>query len=589
MRVSEKKDRSRLIDAAMQKIPCDLTIENVQLVNVITGEIYPASVDVLDGVIVRVRESGQETSLPSEEIYDGGGAYLMPGFIDAHMHVESTMMIPENFARIAVPWGTTTVCTDPHEIGNVMGIPGVEFMLESGRQAALRHLVLAPSCVPSVPGLEGAGATFTAKEVGELLDKEDVIGIAEIMDYVGVYQDSPRMHDIVDEGIKRHMFLQGHAPSVTGKELAAYRLGGPVSDHESNSAAEVNEKLRMGFHVNLRASSIVDNLGELIGGLKNHTVYDFVSFCTDDVHAESLLKNGHLNAVVAKAISLGIKPVDAVKMATLNAAREYGFDDLGAIAPGYMADMQLVEELDGRMPKAVFIRGKLAAKDGVYVAHDPEPRRYVFPNTVNMKQIKSPDDFRLKAPEGCGDTVKTLVMESVDEGIVMKGTWEELPVVDGYVSLGDREDLQYVCIANRYGTGDKTIVVFRGFGLTDGALASTVSHDSHNFTAIYRNPEDAYLAAKTLKRCGGGMCAVNDGQILYTLELPVAGLMSPLPCEKLAVEIRNMENAMREVCPKETSLLMVAVLALPVRPGLIITDKGIVDGLSQTFVEQFCQ
>ena len=182
MRVSEKADRSRLIAAEMQKIPCDLTIENVQLVNVITGEIYPASVDVLDGTIVRVREEGQTTEVPSTEIYDGKGAYLMPGFIDAHMHVESTMMIPENFARIAVPWGTTTVCTDPHEIGNVMGIPGVDFMLESGRQAALRHLVLAPSCVPAVPGLEGAGADFFAKEVGELLDKDDVVGIAEIMD-----------------------------------------------------------------------------------------------------------------------------------------------------------------------------------------------------------------------------------------------------------------------------------------------------------------------------------------------------------------------------------------------------------------------
>ena len=216
MRVSEKADRSRLIQAAMQEIPCDLTIQNVKLVNVITGEIYPASVDILDGHIVRVREEGQETTQPSREVYDGHGAYLMPGFIDAHMHVESTMMIPENFARAVVPWGTTTVCTDPHEIGNVCGIPGVKFMLESGRQTALRHLVLAPSCVPSVPGLESTGASFGAKEIAELLDTDDVVGIAEIMDYVGVYKDAPRMHSIIDEGIKRGMFLQGHAPRATG-------------------------------------------------------------------------------------------------------------------------------------------------------------------------------------------------------------------------------------------------------------------------------------------------------------------------------------------------------------------------------------
>jgi len=521
-------------------------------------------------------------------VYDGHGAYLMPGFIDAHMHVESTMMIPENFARAVVPWGTTTVCTDPHEIGNVCGIPGVKFMLESGRQTALRHLVLAPSCVPSVPGLESTGASFGAKEIAELLDTDDVVGIAEIMDYVGVYKDAPRMHSIIDEGIKRGMFLQGHAPRATGKELAAYRIGGPVSDHESASAEEVNEKLRMGIHVNLRASSIVDNLGELVKGISKHTVYDFVSVCTDDVHAKYLLEHGHINAVVGKMIGYGISPVNAVKMATLNAAREYGFDDLGAIAPGYLADLQLVDEIDGRRPNAVFIRGKLAADHGRYVAVDPAPKHYDFPNTVNMEQLQGPDDFRLKAPEGCGNTVKTIVMnQSARGGIVMESTYEDLPVVDGCVSIKGHDDLQFVCVANRYGTGTKSIVVYRGFGLTHGALATTVSHDSHNFTVIYKEPEDAWVAAKTLKECGGGMCAVEDGRLMYTLKLPVAGLMSPLPCDQIAKEIENMENTMFKLCPNKFSILMVAILALPVRPGTIITDMGIVDGLSQKFMEQF--
>ncbi|WP_343210378.1 adenine deaminase [Anaerolentibacter hominis] len=587
MRVSEKADRSRLIAAAMQKIPCDLTVENVKLVNVITGEIYPASVDVLDGTIVRVREEGETTEVPSRTVYDGKGAYLMPGFIDAHMHVESTMMIPENFARVAVPWGTTTVCTDPHEIGNVMGIPGVKFMLESGRQAALRHLVLAPSCVPAVPGLESTGADFFAKEVGELLDMDDVVGIAEIMDYVGVYNDTDRMHTIIDEGIKRNLLLQGHAPSVTGKELAAYRIGGPVTDHESNTAEEINEKLRMGIHVNLRASSIVDNLGTLLGGLKNHKFYDFVSVCTDDVHAKDILEKGHLNSVIGKAIKKGIEPLDIIKMATLNAAREYGFDDLGAIAPGYLADMQLVDELDGRRPNAVFIKGQLVAENGNYIAKDPAEKKYDFPNTVNMEQLQTADDFRLKAPEGCGDKVKTLIMEPVTKGIVMKGSMEELPVVNGYVTLGDHDDLQFVCIANRYGTGTKSIVVMRNYGLKEGAVASTVSHDSHNFTVIYKDAEDALAAAQELKRTGGGMCAVKEGKILYTLPLPVAGLMSTLPCEPLAKEIETMEKAMLSLCPDESSILMIACLALPVRPGLIMTDIGIVDGLTQEFVSQF--
>ncbi len=590
MRVSERADRSRLIQAALQQIPCDLTIENVKFVNTITAEVYPASVDVLDGHVVRVREAGQETKLPSKKIVDGEGRYLVPGFIDAHMHVESSMMIPENFGRQAVTWGTTTVCTDPHEIGNVMGIPGVDFMLESGRRCAIRHYVLAPSSVPAVPKLESTGATFLAKEVGELLDKDDVVGIAEIMDYVGVIQDSERMHTIIDEGMKRNVFLQGHAPSVTGADLAAYRIGGPYSDHESNTAAEVREKLRNGIHINLRASSIIDNLGDLVDGLKGMGAYDFVSFCTDDVHAANLLDTGHINMVVSKAIGHGLDPVQAVKMASLNCAREYGFDDLGALTPGYIADMQLVDDLTfTKKPKMVFVKGELVAEDGVYVAKDPESQEYTFPNTVNMPQIQSADDLKLYAPEGCGDTARVLVMEPVNMGIIMKGTYEELPVVDGCVSIEGRDDLQFVCIANRFGTGTKAIVVFRGFGLQEGALASTVSHDSHNFTVIYKNADDAYLCAKTLKECGGGMCAANKGEVLYTLPLPVAGLMSPLTCEELAPEIDKMEKTMMTICPNSFSILMVAVLALPVRPGLIITDIGIVNGDTQEFVDVFAR
>ena len=347
MRTRKAKDRSRLIQAAMGQIPCDLTIGNVQFFNVITGEIYPASVDILDGFVVLVREEGQEAVLPSKSYYDGHGRYLIPGYIDTHMHIESTMMIPENLARAILPWGTTTICTDPHEIGNVMGLDGVRFMLANAKKSKLRQYVLAPSCVPSVPGMENAGAEFLAKEVGELLDMDDVIGIAEIMDYVGVIQDSERMHTIIDEGLRRGMFLQGHAPYCFGRELAAYRIGGPVSDHESVNADEVRAKLRAGMHINLRASSLIDNLSFLVDGCKDQPWRDFVSVCTDDVHAKDLLTVGHINNVVRKAVASGLDGREVVKMATFNAAREYGFDDLGAIAPGYIADIQLVDALDG--------------------------------------------------------------------------------------------------------------------------------------------------------------------------------------------------------------------------------------------------
>ncbi len=589
MRVPVKKDRGRLIAAALQKIPCDLTIENVQYVNMFTGEIYPASVDILDGIVVRVREAGEATSLPSAQVYHGKGNYLLPGFIDTHMHVESTMMIPENLSRAIVPWGTTTVCTDPHEIGNVMGVDGVSFMLENGRKSTLRHYVLAPSCVPAVPALECAGAEFDAAQVGAVLDMPDVVGIAEIMDYVGVLKDTHRMHSIIEEGLKRDMYLQGHAPLVRGKELAAYRLGGPFSDHESITPEETCEKLRMGIHVNLRASSLADHLPMLVEGFKNHGWRDYVSICTDDVHAKDLITHGHINAVVKKVIAEGIPAVEAYKFATINAAREYGFDDLGAVAPNYIADIQLVKELDGSQPQAVFIAGRLVAEHGQYMGEDCWKNDVVTPNTVKMPYITSHKDFMLKAPEGCGDTVLVhCIVPDAEHSIIRNSEWVKLPVVDGYVTLdGVEGDLQFVCVVNRHGKEQKSIAILKGFGLKSGAFASTVSHDSHNFTVVYKNPQAAYNAAQELVGVGGGITVAKEDGVVHTLPLPVAGIMSTLPFREISADIEAMQQIVYQYCTPETSVLATAIMSLPVLPGTIITDKGIINGSDQTFLDVF--
>jgi adenine deaminase len=588
MRTAKHKDQSRLIAAAMQEIPCDLTIANVKLVNMFTGEIYAAKVDIIDGFVVRVREEG-ETACKSVYEYDGGGAYLLPGFIDAHMHVESTMMLPENLSRAVVPWGTTAVCTDPHEIANVLGMDGVRFMLENAKKSALRQYVLAPSCVPSAPGLEESGADFSASDIAEILDWPDVIGVAELMDFVGVYSKSERMKNIIDEGMKRGLFLQGHAPLLGGKELAAYRIAGPMSDHESYSGKEAAEKLRMGFHVNIRAGSLVDNLSDVVGILRNHRWRDFVSVCTDDIHAGDLLNGGHINRVVAKAIEAGIEPVEAYKLATLNAAREYGFGDLGAVAPGYIADLQLVDALDGRKPRAVFVEGRLAAENGKYVGEsDDYTQTHMFVNTVNVPQMSSIWDFCLKAPKDCGDYVEINVVEAINEERVLNRlTQMKLPVTDGFVSLGDRRDLQFLCLCNRHGGQGKTIAVFKDFGLEAGAIATTVSHDSHNLTVVYKNPEDAYIAADALRKAGGGIAVARDGHILEILPLPVAGIMSELPCEHLADGVARAQKVVDAVCYMPTILLQTSVVSLPCLPGTVVTDKGIVDGIGRKFVPVF--
>lgn len=589
MKARQTVNRSRLVSAAMQKIPCDLTVENVQLVNVITGEIYPAAVDVLDGIIVRVRTDGERTALPSRTVYDGKGAFLIPGLIDTHIHVESTMMIPEEFARAVLPWGTTTVITDPHEIANVMGIEGVKFMLENSRHTPLRQYILAPSCVPSVPALEGAGASFGAEEIAALLDTPGVIGIAEIMDYVNVINDEERMHSIVAEGLKRDVFLQGHAPSQVGKELQAYIVAGPISDHECRMPEECRQKIRSGMHLNLKSSSLSDFLEDSLKSLEGMRYKDFVSLCTDDVHAKDILETGHLNRVVRKAIRLGIDPVDAIRFATLNAAREYGFTDLGAIAPGYVADMQLVSALDGERPLAVFVNGHLVAENGKYVYKEDQKRtKLSFPNTVKMDYIKSPDDFVLYSPKSDVSSIKTnVIISKYNGGPFNKAVAEDLPVTDGKVDISGDPALAYAAVCNRHGSSDMTITVIRNFGLTEGAVASTISHDSHNFCVVYRDPRDAFAAAEELKRCGGGITAVSKGEVLATAELPVAGLMSALPVEQVATEVERALAAISSLCGGLNTFNKLLSLALVVLPGTLISDRGIVDGPTQTFLPVF--
>jgi len=590
MRTRKHKNMSLLKQAALGGIASDLTIKNVNLFNVITGEIYPVEVDVCDGFIVRVREEGQQQKIASKSYYDGQGNYLVPGFIDTHVHVESTMMIPENLSRAILPWGTTTICTDPHEIGNVMGVEGIKFMLENAKNSKLRQYVLAPSCVPAVVGLEEAGAAFTSKEVAELLDMDDVVGIAEVMDYVNVIHDEKRMHDIVEEGIKRNMFLQGHCPHLMDEGLAAYLVGGPNTCHESATAKEVKQKIRNGMHINLRSSSLGDGSKQIAEGLKGNEYYDFVSICTDDVHAKDLLTVGHINHVIEKYIEAGLDGKALYKMATLNAAREYGFNDLGAIAPGYIADMQIVKALDGSCPVAVFVEGQLVGENGKYVALDKLEESFDFPNTVNIPQLNSADDFKLYVPEGYSkDTIMVNVMVSSP---MFKGLRHvepmELPVKNGAVDISGDESLIFVCNANRYGTGNKTIAVYKDLGLHEGALASTIAHDSHNMNIVYKRAEDGYLCAKKLKECSGGICIVKDGKA-NLIELPIAGLMSQKPCAEISKQIEEVQKILATIADSDVHVLSTAVMSLTVIPGIVISDLGLVDGVTQSFVSVFTQ
>ena len=583
MKIAVWMDRGKMVRAAMGEIPCDLTVCNIQLVNMFSGEVYPAQVDILDGIIVRVRTDNECPALPSERIFDGGGRYLIPGFIDSHLHVESTMLVPVNFGRAVLPWGTTTIVMDPHEIANVLGIEGVSFMLDNAKKTPLRQFALAPSCVPSVPGAENSGAVFGEEEIARLLELPEVLGIAEIMNYVDVCRGDERMSRIISQGLKRNLYLQGHAPRLEGDALAAYLLAGPESDHECRSARECREKVRQGMHVNLKTSSLSNHLPDALEGIRDHRWHDSVSLCTDDVHAGVIYREGHLNRVVQKAIGYGAHPLDAIRYASYNAAREYGFDDLGAIAPGYVADMQLVDALDGRRPSHVFCRGKLVAEEGRYLG-SPYDGGLKFTNTMKLPYLSGPGDFRLKAPASQGET---LVIYSKYDGPFNKAFYETLPVEDGYICIRQDPNLAMACVCNRHGLNQRTVVPIRNFGITEGAIATTVSHDCHNLTMIYRDPEDAWIAAETLKRSGGGIAVVLNGKVLASLALPAAGLMSQLSVDSLAPQVEQVEKAVYDLCAGKSSLLKMSTFALAALPGAIMTDKGVLDGQSQTFMPVF--
>ena len=586
-----KNNRKELIKAALGLVECDLAIKNAQLLNVFTGEVYPATVFVYDGAIAHVEYRNLEEGLDKvKNVVDAEGKYLIPGLIDAHMHVESSMLTPRNFAKVSIPSGTTTIVMDPHEIGNVYGVEGVKYMHDSGEGLPQRQFVDIPSCVPAVPECENAGAEFFAKEIEELAELKRVIGLAEVMDYIGVINQEDRMADIIHAAERKGLYLQGHAPFVSGRNLSAYLIGGPVTDHESRTGEEAIEKLRSGMYIDSRESSITHNVKDIWEGVKHCKFFDHYCLCTDDREADDLLHEGHINYVVNAAIKYGMDPVTAIKSATLNTAREINLTDLGAIAPGYVADMLLVEDLSNIHPTHVFFEGKLVAQDGKLLQPIEDKECEIETrNSVQLKEL-SLDDFHVDTPVENG---KVNVNVMVYPNLELSSTYvekTEFEVKDGSIVLPN-DDYKFVIVLNRYGKGTIGKGIVKGFGTKKGALASTVSHDSHNLTVVYDNERDALLVANTLKECGGGMCAAYNGTVLSTLPLPLAGLMSLKSAEELSVVSQKMKQAIVELglTDMENPLLRIVTLALPVIPEVKMSDLGLVDVLTKKIIPFYAE
>lgn len=589
------KNKNALVEAALGKIPCDLVITNAQIVNVFTGEIYKGNVGIYDGFIAHIHCNPDGTEIEEKELtgtkyYNANGQYLMPGFIDAHAHVESTMMTPRHLAEVVIPHGTTTMVTDPHEIANVCGIDGVKYMHECSKNIPMRQYILIPSCVPAVPGLENSGATFTEKEVKELLGLERVIGLAEVMDFLGVINNDDRMVNIIKAVEEKNLFIEGHAPLLSGRNLSAYLCAGPVSDHECTTSQEARDKIRSGMYVDARESSITKNVEAIVNGVKNFRYFDSLTLCTDDREPEDILKAGHMNDVVRKAVKCGLHPLDAIRSATINVAKEIGVKNLGAIAPGYVADMIIANSLEELIPTAVFFQGNLVAEEGILkVELENKNFETERENTINVNVLKV-EDFKIKAPVDEGK-IKTRVIKynhlnSSDTDF----TVEELPVKDGFIDISFDHNLKFATVINRHkGHNTKGYGIVRNFGTKIGAVGSTVSHDCHNLTIVYDTPENAYAVAQDIIKTGGGISCATDGNVLENLVLPIGGLMSNKPCTLLAEESTKMKSALRKLglTESENPLLRIATLALPVIPKAKMSDLGIVDVLEQKIVNMF--
>ncbi len=579
-----------LIRAAKGEVPVDLLLENVNYVNLFTGEVYEASVGVFGDRVAFVDSGGE---YKARERIDCRGLYAIPGLIDSHLHIESSMVVPSRFAEAVLPHGVTTVAIDPHEIANVMGKEGVRLMIEGSRGLPLRVYVMVPTCVPSLPGAETAGADLDAGDIEEMLGWERVIGLAEMMDFEGVVNLHERAREIVKVGRRLRKLMDGHT-FLHGLQLNAYIAAGMEADHENFTFQDGLEKLRLGMYMKIRLPYLLD-AEEFVAGIKNLPSPRRLIFVTDDCLPDNLVRDGHLDYVVRTFIEHGMDPVEAIRAATITPATHLRLYELGAVSPGKFADIVLLGSLEKFDVRMVFAGGRLVARDGRMVAEVPLHR---FPEnskkTVKVRGL-SLDHFRIKAPEG-RDRVRVRVIDLGEpdpasnvgqeflQTLITRFSVREFPVKDGYI---DTQGEAVITVIERHGrSGNVNKGIVGNTGMRRGAVASTVAHDSHNLVVMGVRPEDMLAAARRVVENQGGVVVVDDGRVLAEVELPVAGLMSEEPVERVAEKFRKVREAMRSIGLRDHPYMPVFfLLTLPVIPNAKITDKYLYDVLGAKPVE----
>lgn len=566
------KSLQELIYAAKGEEKVDIVLKNANLVNVLSGEIYPTEISVYDEVII-----GIGPGYEAHEVIDLAGAYVLPGFIDAHIHIESSMVEVPQFARAVVPLGTTTVIADPHEIANVLGYEGLRYMMDSSKFNPLNVYFMLPSCVPSTK-LESAGSELRAFDIFPFLREKWVLGLAEMMNFPGVLSAD---QDVLDKlKIARDKRIDGHAPGLTGKDLNAYIAAGISSDHECTTVAEAEEKLRLGMHIMIREGTGTKNLKDLLP-LVNEKNISRCIFCTDDRHPNDIVHEGHINFMIKTAINQGVDPVNAIRMATINPAEFFGLKTLGAIAPGKKADMVVIDDFKEFNIKKVFKNGKLVVMNGIPIYDIPARPKSMLRSSVNIKWLEQ-QDFDIPAEgQNCN------VINIIKDQIVTGASIEKVKIENNKIVSDPENDILRCYVVERHrASGNIGKGLVKGFGLVHGAFASSIAHDSHNIVVVGVEDEAIFNAVVQINKMGGGIAVTDaDGCILESLELPIAGLMSNKPIEYVSQKMDAINQQIHHLGSTLTDPPMtLSFLALPVIPALKLTDKGLVDVLKSEFV-----
>ncbi|HEY6762603.1 MAG TPA: adenine deaminase, partial [Baekduia sp.] len=556
---------ARLVRVARGAEPADLVVRGARLVDVLTQQVRDADVAIVGDRIAAVG-----AGLSGKVVVEAAGRYLAPGFIDAHVHVESSMVAPGRFADAVLPHGTTTVVSDPHEIANVLGVAGIEWMLRASEGLDLSVLTMAPACVPASP-LETSGARLVAEDLIGLARRHPrVLGLAEMMNYPGVLAGDPVELAKLSAFGAAGLLVDGHAPAVGGPDLQAYVGAGVVSDHECLTAGEALEKVANGMTVFLREATNARNLLDVLPAVTPTTARRF-AFCTDDRVPGELLDEGSIDALVRMAVGAGLDPIVAITLATLNAAEHYGLRDRGAVAPGRRADLVVFEALDDVRPSVVIAGGRVVARDGERVGGgDGAPD--ALPPTMNVAWR---DDLTLARG---GDRVRAIGV--IEDQLITTTEMVDLNGAGGAIAGPDADGdlLRLSVIERHHATGNVGAGFVRGFGLRGGALASSVAHDSHNIVVVAADDGDALVAARAAAELGGGLVVASGGEVRATVPLPLAGLMADAPPRVVADQLAAAEGVARELgCRLAAPFMALSFLALPVIPSLKLTDQGLVD------------